>query len=125
MIYLNLEDLLHIARRILPAYEIRDAGLLEASVARPQATVFGEDAYPSIHDKAAALVHSVVRNHALLDGNKRLGLGALIAFYGLNGMRLTLTNEETYDLIMAVATGQLDDVESIAQQLALSTRAYN
>lgn len=123
MIYLDLEELLHIAHRILPAPEVRDVGLLEASAARPGATAFGEDAYPSIHAKAAALLHSIVRNHALIDGNKRLGLAALIAFYGVNGVRLTLTNEEAYDLVMAVASGQRDDVGSIAQQLALSTRA--
>lgn len=125
MIYLDLDDLLHIARRILPAPEMRDVGLLEASVTRPRATAFGEDAYPSIHVKAAALLHSIVRNHALVDGNKRLGLGALIAFYGVSGERLTLTNEEVYDLVMAVASGQLDDVESIAQRLAPSTRAHS
>ena len=123
MIYLDLEDLLHIAHRILPAHEVRDVGLLEASAARPAATAFGEDAYPSIHAKAAALLHSIVRNHALIDGNKRLGLAALIAFSGVNGVRLTLTNEEAYDLVMAVASGQRDDVEPIAQQLALSTHA--
>lgn len=123
MIFLDLEDLLHIAGRILPAFEVRDVGLLEASTALPLATAFGEDAYPSIHHKASALLHSIVRNHALVDGNERLGLAAVISFYGLNGWRLTLTNEEAYDLVMGVASGQLDDVEGIAWQLGRSTRA--
>lgn len=122
MIYLDVEDLLYIARRLLPQLELRDVGLLEAAAARPQATAFGEDAYPSVHDKAAALLHSTVRNHALVDGNKRLGLAAVIAFYGMNGHRLTLTNDEAYDLVMAIASGELDDVHLIAERLALATR---
>ena len=125
MIYLDVEDLLHIARRVLPALEVRDVGLLEAAAARPGATAFGEDAYSSVHDKAAALLHSIVRNHALIDGNKRLGLAAVIAFYGMNGYRLTLTNDEAYDLVMAVARGDLDDTPSIAARLASSTREHD
>jgi death on curing protein len=121
VIYLDVKDLLHIARRLLPQLELRDVGLLEAAAARPRATAFGEDAYPSVHDKAAALLHSTVRNHALVDGNKRLGLAAIIAFYGMNGHRLTLTNGEAYDLVMAVASGELDDVQLIAERLALAT----
>ena len=80
MILLSNEDLLHIAERILDEVLIRDLGLLEAAAARPATTAFGESAYPSIHEKAAALLHSVARNHALVDGNKRLSLAAVIAF---------------------------------------------
>lgn len=122
MIHLDVEDLVHIAERILASVELRDVGLLEASVARPRASAFGEDAYPSIHAKAAALLHAIVRNHALVDGNKRLGLAAVIAFYGMNGLQLTLTNDQAYDLVMAVAAGRLNDVEAIAQRLAPGTR---
>lgn len=118
MILLDGEDLLHIAERVLPAVEVRDAGLLEAAVARPRASAFGEDVYPSLHEKAAALLHSLVGSHALVDGNKRLGLASIIAFYGMNGVRLTLTNDEAYDLIIAVAAGELDDVTAIAERLA-------
>lgn len=118
MILLDGEDLLHIAERILPAVEVRDAGLLEAAVARPRASAFGDDVYPSLHEKAAALLHSLVGSHALVDGNKRLGLASIIAFYGMNGVRLTLTNDEAYDLIIAVAAGELDDVTAIAERLA-------
>ena len=115
MIYLDLEDLLHVADRVLGGeVGVRDAGLLESAAARPQATVFGADAYSSLHDKAAALLQSVVGNHALVDGNKRLGLGSLIAFLGVNGWRLTLTNDEAYALVMAVASGELQDVAAIA-----------
>lgn len=119
MIFLTLPELLHVATRALgrePA--VRDFGLLEAALARPQATVFGQDAYQGLDAKAAALLHSLARNHALIDGNKRLALAATIAFYGLNGRRLTLTNNEAYELIMDVATGKLDSVADIAAILA-------
>src|SRR6266481_9300544 len=114
MIYLTLPELLHVAERVLgPDMKIRDLGLLEAALARPQTTAFGADAYPTLDEKAAALLHSLARNHALIDGNKRLALAALIAFYGLNGRRLTLTNDKAYDLVIKVAAGQLDDADAI------------
>jgi death-on-curing protein len=118
VIFLDLDELLYVAVRTLGAEpEVRDLGLLESALARPQASAFGQDAYPTIHEKAAALLHSVARNHALVDGNKRLALAAPIAFYGLNGMRLTLTNDEAYDLVIGVASGKLDDVRTIASVL--------
>lgn len=123
MIYLTLPELLHVAERVLGGEPpIRDIGLLESAVARPQATAFGTDAYPDLDTKAAALVHSVARNHALVDGNKRLALGAAIAFYGLNGRRLTLTNDEAFELIMRIASGELDSVEEITAVLATATQ---
>jgi len=118
VIFLDLEALLHVAARTLAAEsEVRDHGLLESALARPQASAFGEDAYPSIHEKAAALLHSLARNHALVDGNKRLAFAATLAFYGMNGMRLTYTNDEAYDFVIEVATGRLDDVPTIAALL--------
>lgn len=115
MIYLALPELLHVAERTLgTGYAVRDYGLLEAALARPRATAFGNDAYPDLDVKTAALLHSIARNHALVDGNKRLALAAVIAFYGLNGRRLTLTNDEAYDLVISVAAGQLDDAGAIA-----------
>ena len=124
MIYLTLPELLHVAERTLGQDPlIRDAGLLEAALARPQASAFGADAYPSLDTKAAALLHSIARHHALVDGNKRLALAAVIAFYGLNGRRLTLTNDAAYDLIMAVAEGELDSVDEIAKVPGAATAA--
>ena len=123
MIFLYLDESLYVAVRTLGAEpEVRDLGLLESALARPQASAFGQDAYPTIHEKAAALVHSVARNHALVDGNKRLALAAAIAFYGLNGMRLTLTNDEAYDLVIGVASGKLDDVRTIASVLEAGSK---
>ena len=121
MIHLDLDDLLHIASRTLGEFEVRDIGLLESAAARPRSTAFGEDAYPSMHDKAAALLHSIARNHPLVNGNERLSLAATIAFYGLNGMQLTLSNDEAYELVMAIASGRLDDVAPIAERLRAST----
>ena len=122
MIFLDLDALLHIATRTLEAPpEIRDVGLLESAFSRPQATAFGEDAYPTIHDKAAALLHSLARNHALIDGNKRVALAATIVFYGINGLRLTFTEDDAYDFVIDVATGTLDDITAIAVTLAANT----
>lgn len=122
MIYLTLPELLHIAERVLgPDPLVRDVGLLQSAVARPEATAFGADAYPDLDAKAAALLHSLARNHALVDGNKRLSLAAVIAFYGVNGRRLTLTNDAAYDLIIDVVAGRLDSVEQIAARLRTAT----
>lgn len=123
MIYLTLPELLHVAGRTLgPGYSVRDYGLLEAALARPQATAFGKDAYPDLDAKAAALLHSIARNHALIDGNKRLALAAVIAFYGLNGRRLTFTNDAAYELVMNVAAGRLDAVDDITAVLRGATQ---
>jgi death-on-curing protein len=119
VIFLDLEDLVYVATRTLGAPpEVRDYGLLESAAARPMASAFGADVYPTLDDKAAALVHSLARNHALVDGNKRLALAGLIAFYGLNGYRLTFSNDEAHDFIIDIATGTLDDVSAIADRLA-------
>lgn len=117
MIYLDLVDLLHIADRTLPEAVLRDVGLLESALARPLATAFGTDAYPDLHTKTAALLHSLATNHGLVDGNKRLALAASMAFLGMNGWRLIMTNDEAYELIMAVAAGRLDDLDEIAGKL--------
>ena len=115
--YLSVEDLLEIAAGVIDQVVVRDAGLLASAAARPQVTVFGDDAYPSFEDKAAALLHSLVRNHALVDGNKRLAWSAARIFYLLNGRDLTYTDDEAEDLMLSAASGQLD-VPVIAAWLA-------
>lgn len=124
VLYLSLENLLEVAKRTLGSFEVPDMGGLESAVARPRTTVFGADAYPTLDKKAAALAHSVARNHALIDGNERLALAGVIAFYGLNNRELTVTNDEAYDLIIEIATGELNDVTSIAARLAGATRPW-
>lgn len=115
--YLSVEDLLEIAAGVMDQVVLRDAGLLASAAARPQVTVFGDDAYPSFEDKAAALLHSLVRNHALVDGNKRLAWSAARIFYLLTGRDLTYTDDEAEDLMLSAASGQLD-VPVIAAWLA-------
>lgn len=116
--FLTTEDLFVLIDRMFGTrHQVRDAGLVDSAAARPQAVHFGEDVYPGLAGKAAALLHSLVGNHALVDGNKRIGLAALLLFYGLNGCELVATDDELFDLVMAVADGSLTDVESIAKQL--------
>ena len=122
MIYLNLDDLLHLAAAVLPEVQMRDVGLLESALARPRSSAFGEPAYPDLHPQAAALMHSLARNHALVDGNKRLALAGVIAFLGLNGQRLALSNDEAYDLVMAVCQGHMEEVDDIAAALRTAPR---
>lgn len=120
---LTTEDLLEIAARVIGDVEVRDEGLLASAAGRPRTSAFGEDAYPTFAKKAAALMHSLARNHALVDGNKRLTLGAVIAFLGVNGRRLTLTNDEAYDLIIAIATGELGEIPEIAERIRAGSEA--
>ena len=113
--YLTVEDLLELTRR-LGAGPVRDLGLLDAAAARPQSSAFGTRAYPTHALKAAALLHSIVRNHALVDGNKRLAWLATVVFSELNGAPVELTDDEAFDLVMAAAAGDVD-VEYIAAAL--------
>ncbi len=96
---------------------VRDQGLLESALARPRASAFERDAYGSLSEKAAALTHSLARNRGLIDGNMMLSLAALIAFLGMNGRRLTWSNDEAYEFIMDVGFGRLDDVSDIAERI--------
>ena len=113
--YLGLEELLLLTRK-LAAGPVRDAGLLDSAAARPQASVFGEDAYPTQLLKAAALLHSICNNHALVDVNKRLTWLAALAFLQVNGVRIEMEDDAAFNLVMRVAEGQLD-VPEIAQLL--------
>lgn len=124
MIYLTLDELLGIAARVIDGeVALRDAGLLESAAARPQATVFGADAYPDLHSKTAALLISICKNRALVDENKRVALAAAIVMLGLNGWVLTLTNDEAYDLVIAIASGELDEVDEVADRLRNGSRS--
>lgn len=116
--YLDVEDLVALATRLLgDPPPIRDLGLLGSAAARPAAGAFGEDAYPGIWLKAAALLQSLVKNHALVDGNKRLGWLSTAVFLELNGVDAThATNDDVYDFVMSVAAGQLS-VEEISEGL--------
>ena len=118
--YLTVEDLVAVALRVVgPGTQVRDWGLLAGAAARPQASAFGEDAYPEPVDKAAALLVSLVRHHALVDGNKRLGWAAIVVFCSLNDVDLDPRDEDTpYAFVMAVADGSLgDDLTKVSDVL--------
>ncbi len=116
--YLDTEDLLELARRLLgEPVPLRDLGLLGAAAARPQASAFGADAYPDVWSKAAALLHSIVKNHPLVDGNKRLGWLAAAVFLEINDAGVSkAANDDVYDLVIAVASSDLS-VNHIASAL--------
>ena len=116
--YLDLEDLLDIARAAVGGDpEVRDYGLLESALARPRASVFGQDAYPDLHLKAAALLHSLARNHALVDGNKRLAWTACRTFLAINGQWISAPEDDRFEFVMQVATVVLADLDKIADRL--------
>lgn len=119
--YLELDELLAMVR-VAGLGPVKDAGLLESALARPATSLMGADAYPSLELKAAAMLHSLVNNHALVDGNKRLGWLATVVFVGFNGARVTLTQDEAFTLVWSVADGTLDDVADIARRLPLAPR---
>jgi death-on-curing protein len=114
--YLTLDDVLALTARA--GFTIADYGLVESALARPPASVFGEDAYPTIHQKVAAMLQSLVTNHALAEGNKRTAWAATRLFYGLNDYRITATEDERFEVIIAVATRELDTVTMTAARLA-------
>lgn len=117
--YLDLDDLLAAADAAVGSRaDVRDVGLLQAAVARPQATAFGEEAYPTLDEKAAALLQSIVAGHPLVDGNKRLGWVAVRLFYRLNDADVRPTPDEAFDLVVSVASGDRRDVAEIAGTLA-------
>ena len=106
--YLSVADLCEIAVGVIGEVAVRDRGLLASAAGRPQSAVLGEDAYPTLADKAAALMHSLARNHALVDGNKRLAWAATRVFCLLNGHDLGFAVEEAEALVLSVARGELE-----------------
>ena len=106
--YLFIEDLVEIATALIPNLKIRDLGLLESAAARPQTTVFGDDAYVTFPEKAAALMHSIARNHALIDGNKRLAWSATRVFCRINDFDLKMKIDDAEKLILDTSHGLID-----------------
>lgn len=118
MKYLDLADFQAVADAVLDApLQVRDWGLVESALARPQATVFGDDAYPTVWAKAAALLLSLVGNHALVDGNKRAGFTCAVLFLHKNGIRLVFEEDDAYEFVISVAERRLSDVDAVAARL--------
>lgn len=114
-VYLSLEDLLSLAAdlRVGP---VRDLGLLDAAAHRRQGVLYGRQAYPDLDTRAAALLDSIVRNHALVDGDKRLGWLATVVLYGLNDVTIDAPDDDAYKLVMAIARSE-PDIEDISRAL--------
>jgi len=117
--YVTLEEALRIAEAVIGAEPlIRDLGLIDSALSRPQSSLFGQDAYPFLDEKAAALLQSLALNHGLVDGNKRLAFVCTSVFLTLNDAPLDLDDKtEAYDLVIAVVTGELSEISEIAAAL--------
>lgn len=111
--FLTTEDLLSLSHD-LGVGPTRDLGLLASAAHRPTTTLWGRPAYASVHEQAAALLESLVRNHPLVDGNKRLGWLAFVVFLGLNDVEVDAPDDDAYDLVIAVAEGSAGVAEIVA-----------
>ncbi|MFE5593390.1 type II toxin-antitoxin system death-on-curing family toxin [Streptomyces sp. NPDC056549] len=118
-VYLTGEDVLIIAEHAVDDQKIvvRDAGLLDSAVHRPSAAMFGEEAYPDLLGKAAALLQSLAVNHPFVDGNKRTAWLSCVTFLAMNGVQLRPDIDAAERLVIAVATGETDEVGLIADRL--------
>ncbi|PVE13808.1 type II toxin-antitoxin system death-on-curing family toxin [Streptomyces scopuliridis] len=118
-VYLSAEDVLVIAEHACDDMRVvvRDVGLLESAVHRPSAAMFGQEAYPDLFDKAAALLQSLAINHPLFDGNKRTAWLSCVTFLAMNDVQLRPDIDAAERLVIAVATGQMDEVKAISEGL--------
>jgi death-on-curing protein len=114
--YLTADDVLRINERFVGPDQLRDFGLVDGAVMRPQMSAFGEDAFPTIHEKAAALLHGLARNHPFVTGNKRTAWTAMAMFYMVNGYNLPVEALDVISLTTDVAEGQIG-VQDIAAML--------
>ena len=106
--YLELADILKLGREVIADFRVREIGLLESAAARPKTSVFGEDAYLTFAEKTAALLHSIARNHALIDGNKRLAWSAARLFCLMNDLDINMKQDKAYEMVVGVAAGQIE-----------------
>ncbi|WP_329564543.1 type II toxin-antitoxin system death-on-curing family toxin [Kitasatospora sp. NBC_01266] len=118
-LYLSAEDVLAIAAAACDDMQIvvRDIGLLESAAHRPTAEMFGQEAYPDLFDKAAALLQSLAINHPLFDGNKRTAWLSCVTFLAINGVELVPDIDAAEELVIAVATGELEEIKTISHGL--------
>lgn len=119
--YVTFPEVLRIIERLFdttrPEKQVRDVALLMSALDRQTASMFGQEAYPGIHHKAAALLHGITKNHSLHDGNKRLALVTTLYFYAKNGYWNTTDIAGEYDFMIAVASDEIDSIDEIAQWL--------
>ena len=109
MLKLTVDDIIILHEKIIDKTGgirgIRDIGLLEMAVNSPFASFGGEDLYKTVEEKAEQLCNSLIRSHPFLDGNKRIGILAMLVFLDLNGKKLNITNEEIVSLGLGIAKG--------------------
>jgi death-on-curing protein len=111
--YLQLEDALDIAEALgIP--QVRDLGLLESALQRPQLALYGADMYPSLAEKCAALLESMLKNHPMLDGNKRLGWASVSLFLHMNDIAFGPSDDEAFTFVIGIAAGDIDWNEMVA-----------
>ena len=122
--YVSIEDALNLHEKVIGDYGgsfgLRDRGLLDAALAAPRQTMFGEELYPDIYSKASILLFSLVKNHVFVDGNKRTGTVVMARFLYVNNYQLTADKHSLYQFVIQVATSELDK-EAIADWLRLNT----
>lgn len=111
--FLTVDDAIQVIDRL--GFHVRDAGLLAAAIARPSATLFGADAYPTFDLKAASLLESLARDHPLADGNKRTAWALLVAFLWINRWVHDFDVETAFELVVGVADGSIPLSESEAR----------
>lgn len=123
MIYLTVEQVITInARHLGGEPAVRDAGLAQSAVARPQTFAFGVEAYPTLEEKAAALLHSIICNHPFADGNKRTAWAAMETMLVANGHFSALSDDEAYELVIRIATSCSEiEVKEIAAGLGVTS----
>jgi death on curing protein len=118
-VYLDAEDVLAIAAAAVDDQDVvvRDLGLLESAVHRPSASMFGQEAYTDLFDKAAALLQSLAVNHPFIDGNKRTAWTSCMVFLAMNDVQLRPDIDAAERLVIAVSTGRMDEVKGISEAL--------
>lgn len=110
--YLDLEDALLQVKSF--GFYVKDPGLLESALARPRTTVFGQDAYETLALKAAAMMHSIIKNHPMIDGNKRTSWILMVTFIWINGFEHNMTTEVGFDLTLGIAESRYSLEEAAA-----------
>jgi death-on-curing protein len=114
MRYLTVEEVLEINAEVMGGeHALREQGLLESAIARPQASAFGTDAYPDLASKAAALLHSLILNHAFVDGNKRTAVLSTLVFLDLNGYTIRWEQNEALHFVLDLTTHQIDIEDAV------------
>ena len=104
--YIELEDALEQIGFL--GVQVKVMGLLDSALQRPKTSLFGEDAYPDLQTKAAAMLHSLIKNHPMVDGNKRTGWLLFLSFIAANGFQHNMTTEESFSLTLGIADGSLE-----------------